>query len=184
MSLAKVYTTQKVRKDWRCEKCGAEIKKGVDGRISYSVGFRGREVTRCTKSECYPKPSERESSAVSSAYAAQEDADFSGCESLEDIEQVIEDVATAYEEVADEYESSEMFEVNEDLQERAEMLRSAADTLRDDWQDGLGDEPDEDDEDTWEFGEESYPDFASAHADWLEAAIAAAESAINESELP
>lgn len=179
MSLAKVYTTKKVRKDWRCEKCGAEIKKGEDGRVSYSVGFRGREVTRCTKTECFPKPSERESSAVASVYAAQEDVDFSSAETYDDIEQMIEDVAAAAEEVADEYESSEMFEINEDLQERADLLREAADTLRDSWADGLDDEPQGDDED-----DEARAGFAEAHQAWLEEARSLADSAVNDMELP
>ena len=166
MSLARVYTTKKVRKDWTCDKCGAPIRKGVDGRVSFTVGFRGFERTRCTKPECYPTPSERESSAVASVYAAQEAADFSTAASLEDLEQMVQDVADACEEVASEYESNEMYEINADLQERAETVRQAGEDLRSSWADGLEDEPTEDD-----FDEDADEDeFETAHDEWLEQA--------------
>lgn len=180
MSLARIYTTKTVRKDWTCGKCGAAIRKGVDGRISFAVGFRGYEQTRCTKPECYPTPSERESSAVASVYAAQEAVDFSTAESLDDLESLVEEVAAACEEVASEYEGSEMFEINEDLQERADPLNEAADTLRD-WADSLEEEPTEED---WDPEDSEHESFADAHAAWLDDAREAAETAVNEVELP
>jgi hypothetical protein len=167
MSVARVYTSKKVRKDWKCEKCGAAIRKGVDGRITFSVGFRGYEHTRCTRPECFPSTSERESSAVATVYAAQESVDLASCQSLEDLESAIQEVVDACEEVADEYESNEMFEINEDLQERAQTIRDAGESLSG-WSDSLDDEPSVD----------GFDD------DWLEAAREAAQDAINEMELP
>lgn len=146
MSLARVYETKgPVRKDGlKCGRCGVEIKKGVDRRRTFAVGFRGWEQTRCMKPECYPSLSERESSAVSAVYAAIESVDYDSIESVEDAENVIEEIASACDEVADEYESNEMYEINYDLQERAETVRSAGDELRG-WN-AEEDEPEEDDE--------------------------------------
>lgn len=181
MSLARVHTTQKVRKDWECEKCHAPIRKGVDGRISFSVGFRGRERTRCTRPQCFPRPSERESSAVAEVYAAQEGVDFDTAMNLEDLTNMVQDVIDACESVASEYESSEMFEINEDLQERADMLHSAAGELES-WADSLEDEPTEED---WDLVDDDEHDtFEDAHAAWLEEARSAAEDAVNEMDLP
>jgi len=171
MSLAKVRTTKKAQKEWKCGKCGRVIQKGETVH-HFAVGFRARSQQRCDSPGCYPKPSERESSLVSSVYAAQEDFDVEDCNTQEEIDERVEDVAAACEEVADEYESSEMFERNEDLQERASLLRDAADTLRD-WADSLEEEP------TPEAG-----DLAEDHADWLEEARETAKSAVNDVELP
>lgn len=129
MSQARVYTTAKVRKDWTCGKCGAEIRKGVDGRRSFSVGFRGPENTRCMRTECTPSRSELESSAVAAVYDVLDSIDTSTAVTAEDLEGLRDEVAEALREVAQEYESNEMFEINEDLQERAEMLNSSADEL-------------------------------------------------------
>lgn len=145
MSQARVYHTAKVRKDWTCEKCGAAIRKGQDGRISFAVGFRGYEHTRCTKPECAPTRSELESSAVASVYAAIDDVDFDQLDSKEDIEYAVQEVAEAISEVADEYEQNEMFEINPDLQERVETLR-AAEAEVDVWEFDGDEEPEEDEE--------------------------------------
>lgn len=169
MSLARIHTTKTVRKDWVCGKCGKTIKKGVDGRISFSVGFRGRERTRCTDTACYPTRAERESSMVADIYAAMDSVDYSKCNSLDDLTEAVGEVMEACEGVASEYESSEMFERNEDLQERAETLRRAAEDLEA-WANDLEDEPDTEDED--------------AHEAWLADAREAAENAVEEVELP
>jgi len=152
MSLAKVNQIGRVRKPGKCGKCGQEVNVG-DPAVRFSVGFRGFVQTRCTKTECYPKPSERESSLVSGVYAAQEDADLSTAGGLEDLETARDDVVTAIQEVAGEYENSEMFERNMDLQERAETLNSAADELE-------GWEP-EQEEPTEEDWKDAYPDCVS-----------------------
>lgn len=144
MSIARIYTSKTVRKDWVCGKCGDTIRKGLDGRRSFAVGFRGYEQTRCMKQECTPTRAELESSSIASIYDAIDSADLSACQSLEDLESVRDDVVSAIQEVADEYESNEMFEVNYDLQERVETLQAAADELGN-WV-PEDDEPDEDEE--------------------------------------
>ncbi len=181
MSLAKVSHIGRVRKPGTCEKCGDAINVG-DPAVKFAVGFRARPRTRCTKPECFPKPSERESSLVSDVYAAQEDADLSSAESLDDLHEVRDAVAEACREVAGQYEDSEMFEKNYDLQERAEVLNSAADEL-DNWE-PADDEPEADDSERWTVGDNEYTDFDEAHAVWLEAARESLDSAINEMELP
>lgn len=195
MSLARIYTTKTVRKDWKCGKCGAAIKKGVDGRISFAVGFRGFEQTRCLKPECYPTRAERESTLVSSIYDVQDSIDFSSLETTEDFTSARDEVVAACEEVADEYESNEMFEVNEDLQERADVIRSAGDELSS-WEPednepeectecggtGLISRADGDEEITCdECGGE---DFQAAHDTWLEETRAAFEDTVTSMELP
>jgi hypothetical protein len=183
MSLAKVHHVQRVRKVWTCGKCGDEIKVGQPA-VKFAVGFRGHTQVRCSKPACFPKPSERESSLVSSAYAAQEDADLDGAASLEDLEQIRDDVASAVREVASEYEYSEMFEKNYDLQERADMLNSAADDLEG-WA-PEDDEPQEDDadSDTWTIAGTEYSDFDEAHEAWLSEARDSLNDAIDGMELP
>lgn len=166
---------------WTCGKCGDEIKVGQPA-VKFAVGFRGRTQVRCAKPACFPKPSERESSLVSSAYAAQEEADLDGAASLEDLEAIRDDVASAVREVASEYEYSEMFEKNYDLQERADMLNSAADDLEG-WE-PEDEEPQEDDSETWEFGGTEHDTYEEAHEAWLQAARESLNDAIDGMELP
>lgn len=180
MSLARIYTTKKVQKNWTCGKCGAAIVKGQDGRISFAVGFRGREQTRCTRPECRPTRSELESSAVSTVYAAQDDIDYSTLHTLDDLTEARDAVAAAAREVAEEYEANEMYDINEMLQERAEMLNSAADELEG-WE-PEDEEPSEDDYD--EDEDEESRSFEDAHGDWLEAARESLQEAIDGMELP
>ena len=180
MSLAKINQIGKVRKVTECEKCGDTIYIGQPA-VKFAVGFRGRTRVRCSKSACFPKPSERESSLVSSVYAAQEEADTSGAGSLEELNQIRDDVVTATQEVAGEYEDSEMFEKNYDLQERADMLNSAADELEG-WE-PAEEEPTED-EGSWTVDGTDYDDFDEAHAAWLDAAQNSLAAAIDEMELP
>lgn len=180
MSLAKVNRIGRVRKPGKCEKCGLEIEVG-DPAVRFSVGFRGMTRTRCTKGECFPKPSERESSLVSSVYAAQEEADVESAGSLEELEQIRDDIATATREVAEEYEYSES--PSPDNEERAETLNSAADELEN-WQPEGDDEPDEDNEETWTYNGHDFEDYESAHDEWLLHARTSLEAAINEMELP
>lgn len=182
MSLARIYTVKKSRKVWTCGKCHTELLVGSPV-LSFAVGFRGQEQKRCTNPSCHPTLSERESSAVSSVYAAQEDVNLADCNSLEEIKDVVQQVIDACNEVADEYESSEMYDVNSDLQERADAVRSAGDEL-DSWDDGVDDEPTEDDSrDDDKEGDET-EDFESAHEAWLEEARDAAQQAIDDMELP
>lgn len=181
MSLAKINRIGKVRKATKCEKCGDEIAVGQPA-VKYAVGFRGRTRVRCSKAVCFPQPSERESSLVSSVYAAQEEADPSTAGSLDDLNEIRDDVVTSTREVAGEYEGSEMFDKNYDLQERADTLNSAADELED-WE-PADEEPTEDDRNTWQHGGTDYDTFGDAHDAWLDAARDSLSSAINEMELP
>ena len=171
----------RVRKPGKCEKCGLEIKVG-DPAVRFAVGFRGMVRTRCTKSECFPQPSERESSLVSSVYAAQEAVDVISAGGLEELESIRDDVVTATQEVASEYEDSEMFDRNEDLQERAEMLNSAAYELEG-WE-PEEEEPDEDNEETWSFNGHDFDTYEEAHEEWLMHARHSLQAAIDEMELP
>jgi hypothetical protein len=180
MSLAKVNQIKRVRKPGKCGKCGLEIRVG-DPAVRFAVGFRGFTQTRCTKTECFPKPSERESSLVSSVYAAQEGVDLDGVGNLEDLEQIRDEVAEATREVAGEYEDSEMFDKNYDLQERADLLNCAADDLEG-WEPGE-DEPTEDDGE-WNIDGTDYDNFEEAHAAWLDAARESLQAAIDGMELP
>jgi hypothetical protein len=182
MSLAKVNRIGRVRNPGTCEKCGLEIKKG-DPAVRFAVGFRGYTRTRCTKPECFPKPSERESSLVADVYAAQEEVDVDSAETLEELEQIRDDVATATREVAGQYEDSEMFDKNPDLQERAEQLNSAADEL-DNWQPEGDDEPEEDNEETWSYNGHDFDTYEAAHDEWLLHARLSLSGAIDGMELP
>lgn len=167
MSVARVYTSKRTRKEWTCDKCGDKIPVGGSRRY-YSVGFRGFERTRCVKPECMPLMSELESSLVADVYAAQEGVDLSTCNSLEDLQAALQEIADACEDVASQYEDNPMYEINYDLQERADMVRSAGDELSN-W-DGadLDEEPEED---------------TDEHDEWLNAARDSAQEAIDGMEL-
>jgi uncharacterized protein YukE len=176
MSLARIYTTKKSRKVWVCGKCHDEIPKG-EKVLHFAVGFRGTDQHRCSKPGCFPKNSELESSLVSSIYAAQEDFDVSGCDSLGEIDSAVSEVSAVLDEVASEYEDSEMYEVNEDLQERAGTIRSAQDELEN-WESNLSEsEPEQEDG-------ESDREFQNRYDDWLIDARDAAGAAVNNMDLP
>lgn len=183
MSIARVYTTKgPVRKDGlKCGKCGDPIVKGQDKRRTFSVGFRGYEQTRCMKSDCTPTRSELESSAVASVYDAIDSADVDGAASYDDLTSLRDEIAEAFNEVASEYEGNEMYDINEQLQERVEMLQNSASELEQ-W------EP-ENEEPVWEAPEsepEAEPDedFEQEHDDWLEEARESLRSKIDELEIP
>lgn len=177
MSLARVYTIPKVRKEWKCGKCGDLIPKGGT-RVAFAVGFRGRQQTRCTKVSCAPSRGERESSAVAAVYEAQDNVDLSSIDNTDDFKAARDEVSEATREVASEYESNEMYDINVDLQDRAEQLNSAADTL-DEWE-PENEEPVEDD---WDEDSEG-GSFEDAHSDWVETTRDSLENAINDMDLP
>lgn len=181
MSLAKTYRVEKSRKSFVCGKCGKTVEVGQPN-VSFAVGFRGRSQRRCGEASCFPKPSERESSLVSSVYAAQEGFDASTCTNLEDLTAAVQDVIDAAQECAQEYEGSEMFDRNEDLQERASMLTEAASQLEM-WADSLEEEPTEE---NWAEHSDAYVEdtVEEANDTWLAEAREAATAAVNEMELP
>ena len=178
MSQARVHRAKKARKEWTCGKCKTIVKVG-EPVLSFSVGFRGREQRRCDKPTCYPTRSERESSMVASVYDAIDSTDWSSLGSLEDLQTALQDIATAMREVAEEYEGSEMYEKNEDLQQRAETLNSSADELEG-WE-PTWTEPTEEDKSSWGDHKNSFED---AHNEWLDGAREEAQQAADEAELP
>lgn len=180
MSQARIYTTKgPVRKDGLvCGKCRQPIRKGIDRRRTFAVGYRGYEQTRCMKPECTPTRSELESSAVAEVYSVIDGIDFSSLETREDLESARDEVAEACENVASEYEGNEMYDINYDLQERAERIRSAGEELAN-WE-PENDEPDEDDKDTWD----EHETFEEAHDAWLDETRDSLESAVNDMDLP
>lgn len=177
MSQAKVHRAAKARKKWTCGKCGTEVQVG-EPVLSFSVGFRGREQRRCDRPSCYPTRAERESSMTAPVYDAIDSADWSACQSLDDLQETLAEIAGVLNEVADEYEASEMYERNEDLQMRAETLREGVMTLES-WDPGET-EPVEDDPKTWE-GE---PTYEAAKEAWLENMREAAQQTADEVEVP
>jgi hypothetical protein len=177
MSQARVHRAAKARKEWTCGKCGDTVKVG-EPVLSFSVGFRGREQRRCTKPGCYPTREELESSMVSSVYGVIDAADWDGDGSFESIQATLEEVVEVIREVAGEYENSEMFDKNEDLQQRAETLNAAADEIEA-WQ------PDEDKPD-WIMDEYrlAKSKFEDALDTWLGAARESAKDRVEGVELP
>lgn len=213
MSLARVYTTKgPVRKDGlTCGKCGKEIKKGVDRRRTFAVGYRGWEQTRCMDAACTPTRAERESSAVASVYDVIDGIDFDSLTEVGEFEEARDSVAEALRGVASEYEENEMFEINYDLQERAETLNSSADEIEGWEPENEAPEPDSDEyheqecetcAGTGEIHEDDYTDpedcedcggtgtldaesdFDSDLEAWLEETRASLEDAINSLETP
>lgn len=134
MAVQKIETVQKSRKaQGKCTKCGDELPAGT-GYLYWYPGFRSKyKIVRCLKSECYPRPSERETSKAAGIYAAQEsfEDNVGSLDSPDDIEAAVQDVAEAVREVADEYEEalSAWENGNEQLQEKVDHYQSQADEL-------------------------------------------------------
>lgn len=177
MSQARVHRAKKARKEWKCGRCGTIVRVG-EPVLSFSVGFRGREQRRCDKVECVPTREELESSMVAPVYGAIDGTDWNSFDSVEDLQTALQDIADAMREVAGEYEGSEMFDKNEDLQERASLLNEAADSLEG-WEPSES-EPQEDDAESWD----GHPTFEAAREAWLEDARAEAQQTADEAEIP
>lgn len=130
MSTARIYTVAKARKDQgRCSKCGDAIPAGA-GYLYWEPGFRSSyKVRRCTKTSCYPRPSERESSLMQEVMAAQEAAEDvaeqfeqSG-EDETDLQTALDDVQAAIENVASQYrDAAEAFNGQGPNAEKADEL--------------------------------------------------------------
>lgn len=131
MSVQKLETVKKARKDQgHCSKCHVEIKAG-DGYRYWYPGFRSNyKIVRCMKTECFPKPSERETSKAATLLAAQENFDevIDSLDTVEDITDAVHEVGTAVEEVRDEYqEALDQWENgNEQLQEKVDHYEEQA----------------------------------------------------------
>lgn len=173
MSLARVYTVKKSRKEFTCGSCQTTIPKGSLVH-HYSVGFRGRTQHRCEAHP--PSRSERESSMVAPVWDALDTAEagLSDCVTGEDFENLLQEVSDSLEEVAGEYEGSEMFERNPELQERAETLNNSASELQ---SVSFDDEPERDDFDNAESMD-------GAMAEWASEQREKAQEALNNVEVP
>ena len=165
MSVQKLEIVKKARKDQgKCSRCGDALPAGSAYQYWYP-GFRSNyKIVRCMKAECFPRPSERETSKASTILAAQEKfADNIGTlDSVEDIEAAVQEVADAVEEVREEYESAlDSWENgNEQLQEKVDHYESQTYDV-DGWNwDGEGEPEKEDDE--------SDEDFATRQDEWIE----------------
>jgi hypothetical protein len=135
VSVARITNVKKSLKPGKCEKCGTELPKGSP-YLWYKVGFRSRHKhVRCTEAACFPKDSERESSLLSSVYAAKEAAEetIQSADNAEDMQQALTDYAEAIREVADQYEEAMTDDqgnvFNTTAEERYENLTSAADEI-------------------------------------------------------
>lgn len=189
MSTAKVNVVKKARQDQgKCENCGAELKAG-DGYLWFTVGFRSNwKHKRCLRSECFPRPSERESSKFASVMAAQEDFDESvgGMYEVDEIEAAVQAVADALNELRDEYdEALGAWEYgNEQLQEKVDHYESQAYEV-DGWTwDGTEDwdRCDEHYDEDPEFEEDGTPKCeacAEQREDWIEQVRDAARDVVN-----
>lgn len=141
MSQARVHTVGRAVKDQgQCEKCGDALPPGSAYRW-YSVGFRSHyKHRRCMKATCTPRPSELESSLLSSVYSAQEGAtdNLEGLKGDDEYEvakitEEVEGVAEAIDEVAQQYrEQDEAFGGGgaTDSAERADTLEQASSDLQ------------------------------------------------------
>jgi hypothetical protein len=135
VGMSRITTVQKSRKPGTCEKCKTDLPVGSAYRW-FTVGFRSKHKrVRCLSAECAPKDSERESSLLSSVYAAREDAEatINDADNAEDMNTAISEYADAIREVASEYEVAKEDEngnvFNTVAEERQEALESAADEV-------------------------------------------------------
>lgn len=174
MSLARVHTVKKSRKEFTCGSCGTKIPKGSLVH-HYAVGFRGRTQHRCEMHP--PTRSDRESSLVAPVWDALDNVNLSDCETAEDFESVLRDVAEVFTEVASEYEQSEMYERNEDLQQRAETLNNSAQELE---SVTFDEEPEEDDSTGWN----GHTQYEGAFQEWQQEQREKAQEAIDAVEVP
>lgn len=123
MSTAKLNVVKKARQDQgQCERCGKPLPAG-EGYLWFTVGFRSTwKHKRCLRSECYPRPSERESSKFASVMAAQEsfDDEVGSLTTVDEIEAAVQAVADEVSELRDSYqEALDQWEYgNEALQEK------------------------------------------------------------------
>lgn len=186
--------TRTAGKQWTCSRCGDTIAKG-DTYVSWEMGFRpSRKIVRCSKGACFPRASERETSMVADAYAAQENAEdeINGLaapnpeqweQAKEDLQGVVTTAGEAVAEVGEQYrEADEAFggQGTTEHAERADTLEAAADELQG-WD--LSSEPD-----TCGEGHDSPMDDCDSCIEevstWWDAAKAEAIEALGQVELP
>lgn len=136
--------------NYKCGHCGVEIQVGESYRYWEPYFRSNAKAIRCMKASCTPKMSELESSKLSGAYSAQEDAE-SSLEALRgapgdtsDIESIVSEMGDSLDEVAQEYrEADEQFGGggNTESGEKADTLENTASDLQ-----NFSSESDENDE--------------------------------------
>ena len=172
MSVAKIESVKKTREERTCEKCRSTIAKG-EPYLWFRIGFRSNHKhIRCTKSTCYPKPSERESrDRIASIMAEQEEFDPQSYDSLEGMEDAVHQLAETLREQAESYREASTDDYgnvfNPENEERADTLEASADDIE-----------------SWTFDDEEPEDGTEAHDEWLEALREAAREAVDNIELP
>lgn len=125
MSVKKIETVKKSRKDQgKCGKCGEALPAG-SGYLCWYPYFRSNtKMVRCLKPECFPRPSERESSLAATVLAAQESFhdNVGDLDSPDEIEAAVQEVADAVGETRDEYQGAldNWEHGNEQLQEKVD----------------------------------------------------------------
>lgn len=163
--MARVKRIDNSRKDHVCGRGGHPIPKG-DSYLTASPGYRGRPKYRCL---VHPfRPSELTTSAKSapmSAVEAFEDAAATGFEDIDGLREAWEELKSAVEEYASEREQAlEAWEHgNSQLEEYLETAQAALEEIEGfDPEDFDEDEPNEDDEATWDGADE----YQLAFDDW------------------
>jgi len=197
MSVARLYTVKKARKAQRnCSKCGTPINPGDSYRY-WEPGFRSNyKVVRCSKSECTPRPSERESSKMATPMAALEDAQanldgYRGSpeDDTSTLQGELDSVRDSLQETADEYrEADEQFGGggNTESGEKADMLEEAANELEsasfEDWDEDWEkcDEHLDSEDDTHESCDECAESYLNKRNEWWDAQIEVASDALGE----
>lgn len=134
MTVQKIETVKTSRKDQgKCSKCGTELPVGT-GYLCWYPGFRSKtKIVRCLKSECYPRPSERETSKAVTILAAQEafEDDLQSFDEPGEVEAAVQEVADAVREVADEYQEAldQWGNGNESMSEKVDHYTSQCDEI-------------------------------------------------------
>lgn len=145
MSIARLHHVGRAQKDQgKCQRCGVELNKG-DAYVWWTVGFRSQfKYKVCTKTECQPSESSRESSKYATILAAQESfsAQIENVDTRDEIIELVAEVASAVEEVRDEYqEALDAFENgNSQMEEFVEHYESQLSEIES-WEPDEGDEP-------------------------------------------
>lgn len=164
MSLAQVKHVKRAQKDQgKCSGCGKELPAGSEYRY-YKPGFRSRTKIRiCMSESCTPRRSQLESSKLSEAYAAIEDAEdrlsVTGTPeepavlTVEEVQEIIDDCASEIRRISEEYETSiEAAPMLEDtIREKIDQLDQFADELE---SLSLDDEPEKPERDEFDDDEE------------------------------
>lgn len=187
MSLAQVKHVRRAQKDQgKCSGCGKELPAGSEYRY-YKPGFRGRmKIRMCMSDACTPRRSQLESSKLSEAYAAIENAEdrlrATGngegyVLTVESIQEIIDECASEIRNISEEYEQSiEAAPMLEDtVREKIELLDQFADELE---SLSLEDEPEKPEESEYDDEQE----YASAIEDYEKELEEARENARSEAE--